>query len=200
MLKVRDIMTADVVTIDPACTLREAIEMFTARHVSGVPVTTGGRLVGVLSANDVLAFEAETPGVPTERPALELEEWDEPTEWVEGEEPPAAFFGEQWSDAGADVLERFAEVSGPEWDQLEEHTVGEAMSPSLCSVKPTATVYAAAEQMLRASVHRLLVVDAGRLVGILSSMDIVRAVAQQRLVAAGPALHAAPHAMEDVRR
>jgi CBS domain-containing protein len=200
MLTVRDLMTTDVATVDPDLTLREAVELFTQRHVSGAPVTAGGRLLGVLSASDVLAFEGATPGIPTERPELELEEWNEPTEWVEGEEAPAAFFNDLWSDAGADVLERFAEVSGPEWDRLAEHTVGEAMTPSLCSVAPFVDVYTAAEYMVRAGVHRLIVLEDGRLVGVLSSMDIVRAVAEQRLVAAGPEVRSSPRAWADVRR
>jgi CBS domain-containing protein len=200
MLTVRDLMTTDVATVDPDLTLREAVELFTQRHVSGAPVTAGGRLVGVLSASDVLAFEGATPGIPTERPEVELEEWNEPTEWVEGEEAPAAFFNEQWGDVGADVLERFAEVSGPEWDRLAEHTVSEAMTPSLCSVAPFVDIYTAAEYMVRAGIHRLIVLDNGRLVGVLSSMDIVRAVAQQRLVAAGPAVRSSPRATADVRR
>jgi len=199
MLTVRDLMTTDVATVDPDLTLREAVELFTQRHVSGAPVTAGGRLLGVLSASDVLAFEGATPGIPTERPELELEEWNEPTEWVEGEEAPAAFFNDLWSDAGADVLERFAEVSGPEWDRLAEHTVGEAMTPSLCSVAAFVDIYTAAEYMVKAGVHRLIVTDEGRLVGLLSSMDIVRAVAQQRLVASGPETRRPPRATTDSR-
>jgi CBS domain-containing protein len=199
MLTVRDLMTRDVVTVDPQASLREAVEVFDARHVSGAPVISGARLVGVLSATDVLAFEAETPGVPTERPEMERQEWDEPTEWVEGEEAPAAFFSDQWSDVGADVLERFAEVTGPEWDYLAEHTVAEAMTPVLCSVAPFVDVYTAAEYMIRAGVHRLIVIDEGRLVGILSSLDIVRAVAQRRLVASGPERRAAQRISADVR-
>ena len=154
MLTVRDLMTRDVATVDPELTLREAVELFNTQHVSGAPVTAGNRMVGVLSASDVLAFEAETPGVPTERPTLELEEWEAPTEWVEGEEAPAAFFSDQWSDVGADVLERFAEASGPEWDYLAEHTVAEAMTPTVCSIAPFVDVYTAAEYMIRAGVHR----------------------------------------------
>lgn len=200
MLTVRDLMTRDVVTVDPDLSLRDAVEAFSAHRVTGAPVTSGGRVVGVLSASDVLAFEGESPGVPTERPELELEEWNEPTEWVEGEEAPAAFFSEQWSDAGADVLERFAEVSGPEWDRLAEHCVSEAMTPSICSIAPFVDVYTAAEYMVRAGVHRLIVLQDGRLVGVLSSMDIVRAVAEQRLVVASPEGRAAPRAWADIRR
>ena len=120
MLLVRNLMTPDVFTVGPELSLRDAIGEFSARHVSGAPVVVDGRVVGVLSTSDVLGFQTDTPAVPTERPSLE--EGQEAVEWVEGEEPPTAFFSEQWSDAGADVVERFAQVAGPEWDLLAEHT------------------------------------------------------------------------------
>jgi CBS domain-containing protein len=41
---------------------------------------------------------------------------------------------------------------------------------------------AAAEQMRSADVHRLLVMEEGRLLGIVTTMDIVRAVAENRFV------------------
>jgi CBS domain-containing protein len=200
MLTVRDLMTRKVTTVDVELPLREAVDLFATKSVSGAPVMAGDRVLGVLSASDILAFEAQTPGVPTERPALEPEGWTEPAEWVEGEEAPAAFFSDQWADAGADVLERFAEVQGPEWDQLAEHTVAEAMTRAVCSIRPGASVYAAADYMVRAGVHRLLVMDGGRLVGILSSLDIVRAVAQQRLVAGSPERRVRGRPRADVRR
>lgn len=188
MLKVRDIMTTEVLTLAPDVPLREAMALFSRNHVSGAPVLAGERVVGVLSATDLMDFESDTPGVPEERPEMELEEWEAPAEWVEGEEAPAAFFSDLWADAGADVLERFAEVRGPEWDALADRTVGEAMSRALCTVASGTDVYEAARYMDRAGVHRLLVQDGRRLVGILTSRDIVRAVAQHRLIAAEPDL------------
>ena len=50
MLALRDIMTADVVTVSPQTTLREAMELLAQRHLSGAPVVSGGELVGVVSA------------------------------------------------------------------------------------------------------------------------------------------------------
>jgi CBS domain-containing protein len=189
MLKVRDIMTTELLTLEPDVPLRDAMALFSRHHVSGAPVLAGDQVVGVFSAADVMDFESETPGVPEERPEMELEEWEAPTEWVEGEEAPGEFFSDFWSDAGADVLERFAQVRGPEWDALADRTVGEAMSQALCSVTPGSDVYEAAGYMDRAGVHRLLVLEGRKLVGILTSRDIVRAVAQHRLIAAEPELH-----------
>lgn len=61
MLKVRDIMTARPITVAPGISLRNAIELFTREHISGAPVVSGGRLAGVISSSDLLAFAAAPP-------------------------------------------------------------------------------------------------------------------------------------------
>ena len=185
MLQLRDIMTTDVVTVSPEFTLREAMDLLATRHVSGAPVVTGNKVVGVVSLTDLAAFAAETPGVPTERPqAVELAEWEGEggtTEWVEGEEPPSTFFLDQWADAGADVAERIAEPAGPEWNVLEEHTVAEVMTRKVCSLPPDTLVDRAADFMRDASVHRILVMTGNELVGLVTTKDIANAVADHLL-------------------
>jgi CBS domain-containing protein len=200
MLTVHDLMTTDVMTVSPDQSLRDACELLTVEHVSGAPVVAGQRVVGVLSLCDIIRFESVTPGVPTDRAELELEEWAQLEQWAEGSAPPAGYFSEDWSDAGADVLEWFAHPATPEWDPLAEHTVDEVMSRTLCTIAPTATVYAAAAYIARARIHRLLVTDGHRLAGILSSLDIVRAVALHKLVASPVEHSTVPHLVPDARR
>lgn len=186
MLRVRDIMTTDVLTVSPELSLRDAMDLLSTRHVSGAPVVAAGTVIGVISATDLLGFAAALPGVPTERPVREEPgEWDEtePAEWVEGDEPPGAFFTDMWSDAGADVVERFAAASAPEWNVLEEHTVSEAMSPAVYTLTPETPVDQAADLMRAAGVHRMVVVRDGTLVGILTTKDIANAVADHKLTA-----------------
>lgn len=141
---------------------------------------SGSRLVGVISVSDILSFEAEPPPVPT---ADAGPEWDLETseEWREGDEAPAAFFSDLWTDTGGDVLERFEQAAGPEWDMLAEHTVSEAMSRRVVHVAPETPVTSAARLMSRHELHRLLVLDEGKLCGVLSAMDVVRAVAEGRV-------------------
>ena len=55
------------------------------------------------------------------------------------------------------------------------------MTQTVCSLSSTQPIAAAAEYMKTAGVHRLLVVDQGKLVGIITSTDIARAVADHRL-------------------
>jgi len=170
MLRVRDIMATDVVTIGPETDLRRATEILVRHHVSGAPVVSNGRVVGVVSATDLLEF---TQAIPTVAPVQ--------PETPAGLEAPGAYYIEWWADAGADVSARFRAVGAPEWDLLRKHTVERVMTRALCAVRPDATVTSAADYLLRANVHRVLVVDSGKLIGILTTTDIVRAVAQGRL-------------------
>jgi CBS domain-containing protein len=185
MLKVRDIMTTDVVTVTPRTTLRDAIELFAKRHVSGAPVIDGVDVVGVVSTSDVLSFEASNPGVPTERDRVEwtdLEEETPETDDIDPEdEPTAEFFTEQWDDAGADVSERMSALASPEWDLLEEHEVEEIMTRKLLAVPPDAPVEEAARLMKKSGVHRVFVTEDRRIVGVVSAIDIAHAVAEHLL-------------------
>jgi CBS domain-containing protein len=184
MLRLRDIMTKDVVTVDAGATVREAMELLAHHHVSGAPVVTGSSLVGVISATDLMAFAAALTGVPTER---ESRAWDEddasPTadEMDDGNDAGGAFFSDLWEDAGADVSERLAQAASPEWNALEEHDVTEAMTRvPLITLSSNATAEMAAEVMRTNRIHRVLVTDEGTLVGIVSALDIVNAAADHR--------------------
>jgi CBS domain-containing protein len=179
MTRVNEIMTSDVCVVHPEMTLRSALEELRSRGVAGAPVVRGQEVVGVVSAADLLEFEATTAPVPSFR--RDQGEWEEPVAeeeaWGEGASPPL-YFVELWHDSEADVVERMSDVEGPEWDFLADHTVAEAMTRKLLSVEPEDDTRTAARKMTDAGVHRVLVLDQGRLVGILSASDIVRAVAQ----------------------
>jgi CBS domain-containing protein len=179
MLRVREIMTPHVVTLAPDATLREAIETLVTCRIGGAPVLDGTKIVGVLSATDVLEFESVTPAA---RRAAEDDEGTllEPAEeWTEGHDAPAAFFTDLWDAEDATVNELRADE--PQWDFLQEHTVAEAMSRSVCTLTANLEVSAGAQRMLATGVQRALVTDEEQLVGILTTTDILRAVAERRL-------------------
>lgn len=182
MVRVGDLMTKDVIAVDPELSLRDALEVLANRRIGGAPVVSGReRLVGVISASDILAFQASLPAVPTERPEeqVELDEYGPEEGWEEGAEPAGAYFTELWADAGAELPARLSRVEGPEWDVLEEHTVAEAMSRAVRTVNPETPAVDAARRMSADRIHRLLVVEpSGHVVGVLTSMDFVRAVAR----------------------
>ncbi|MHB1861545.1 MAG: CBS domain-containing protein [Gemmatimonadaceae bacterium] len=185
MLKLRNIMTADVVSVTPTTTLRDAMELLAKHHVSGAPVLAGGRVVGVISTSDLIDFAAFEPGVPTESEEdTEWRDWSElplPDGGDLENEPSAEFFTDLWDDAGADVTGRMESADGPEWNVLEQHEVREAMTRQLWALAPDDSVEKAAELMSRAGIHRVLVVENEALVGIVTVTDIARAVADHKL-------------------
>jgi hypothetical protein len=144
MTRVREIMTTDVSVVFPEMTLREALEALRARGVAGAPVQRGAAVVGVISAADILEFEATTAPVPSFREGqVPWDESFEEEEWAEGASPPL-YFLELWRESAPDTVERMAEVEGPEWDFLADHSVAEAMSRALLSVGPNDDVRVAA--------------------------------------------------------
>ena len=56
-MKVADVMTVDVVTVDKETSLRDVAALLTERRISGLPVVDEGRVVGVVSEGDILAKE-----------------------------------------------------------------------------------------------------------------------------------------------
>lgn len=187
MLKLHDIMATDVVTVSPETTLRDAMDILSAHNVGGAPVVSGEKLVGVVTSSDLMAFLATLPGVPTERPPEgEWAPWEEaPTleaEVEKGDEGAAAFFSEMWDDAGADVTARMEAVRGPEWNVLDEHDVSEIMTRApLATLPPNAGADAAGELMKQKKIHRVLVTEGDRLVGIVTALDLARAAGEHRL-------------------
>jgi len=181
MLRLRDIMTRELVTVSPELSLRDAMDLLTTRHITGAPVVAGGKVVGVVSLTDLAEFAASTPGVPTQRQEVAEWEFENAVDWLDGEEPPSAFFLQLWDDAGADVSERMSEADSPKWNVLEAHTVAEVMSRKVAALSSETPVEHAATVMRRAAIHRVLVMDNGNLLGVVTTTDIADAVADHKL-------------------
>ena len=78
----------------------------------------------------------------------------------------------------SDILTAEAEGAPLGTRDLETMTVAELMTPRPITVSPETDVKEVAQQMLYADVHRLFVTADDRLVGVISTTDIVRAVAR----------------------
>ena len=85
--------------------------------------------------------------------------------------------------SSSDVLTAEAEADDPgaRRELLENTSVREIMTARPYTVAPGEDVREAARQMLYADVHRLFVTEGGCVVGIVSTTDIVRAVATGKL-------------------
>jgi CBS domain-containing protein len=186
MLQIRDVMTRTVIVISPEHSLREAMELLASHHVSGAPVVSNGTVLGVVSATDLLEFAAALPPLESGNDEIEPEPTEE-EDRVENVDDYDAdetgkWFQRRWRSTDEGGAERFAESGTREWTALDEHVVSEVMTRKIVSLRPTLPLTAAADLMRRRHLHRVLVMERGELVGILSTSDIVRVVADGGLV------------------
>jgi CBS domain-containing protein len=65
-MKVKDVMTRKVATVEPQTPLKDVARLLVERRVSGVPVVEAdGTVVGVVSEGDILVKEREQHGPPS---------------------------------------------------------------------------------------------------------------------------------------
>lgn len=79
--------------------------------------------------------------------------------------------------SSADVLQAQAESEGPDVGAWRDVRVIDVMSRPALTIPPDAEIRTAAQQMLYGEVHRLFVEENGKLVGVISQTDLVRALA-----------------------
>lgn len=179
MLTVRDIMNPAVVTVAPDTTVRQLARMLADEEISGAPVVDeAGSLQGVVSATDVVRLAAEDADVrlassafSTDRPpARDPDEDEEPDP-----DPYGFFLPEDSPFAGEGILDQFTET------ELDTVTVADIMTPVTFSVAPGDTVRELADFLVRGRIHRAVVLEDDRLLGIVTSGDVLRAVAAGRL-------------------
>jgi predicted transcriptional regulator len=155
---VRDLMRTPVHTLATTMPVREAIETLEANELNGAPVVDrADRLVGFLSLRDIARSEhVRDERIDTERRehlfTQSLEEM--------GEDEPLT----------EDILDK--EDYSPE--VLGAETVQDWMNPQIISIRPDASLRDVCRLMVAEGVHRVLVVQRGKLEGIVSTFDIVR--------------------------
>lgn len=170
--RVRDIMKTDVVTVTPDTTARELARILEEEGVSGVPVRgPNGSVIGVVSATDLIRLAAEDGGDVT---AWELDDDVQPDE-TENESAAWAYFQD------VEPPPRFVDAGATHGPDLDDWTVRSIMTPAPFNVTPDTPVSELARLLLRNRIHRALVIEAGRLAGIVTTVDVLRAVARSSL-------------------
>jgi CBS domain-containing protein len=171
------VMTSAVKAVSADATLKELAEFFIEESVSGAPVLSSDRLVGVVSVTDLIEFDAEVRGEPAYEAVASATNGEE--EWPAADRS-AAYFSDPWDEDRVPISARLGNA-GAVWNSLEEHTVGDIMTRQLLTLPSHADVREAARLMVGAGVHRVLVMDGEELAGVVTTTDIVRAVATHGL-------------------
>jgi CBS domain-containing protein len=145
MLKVKDIMSTDLMTVRPDTEVAQAAKLLVERHINGIPVVDeGGRLKGILCQSDLIMQQKSFP-LPSFFTLLD------------GIIPLKS----------RDAME--AEVR-----KIAAVTVEEAMTANPVFVSPEDSVQTVANLMVEKKYHTLPVVEGGKLVGVVGKEDVLR--------------------------
>jgi CBS domain-containing protein len=153
---IADIMQKKVKTIAPDKTLPELERELLRWRIGAMPVVErGGKLVGIVSRSDVvrqLCLERSL-----------------------GEAMADAYRDQ--TDAGFAAQSQTA-IAGEIGRRMEGLCVRDVMIRDVLTVPPDLPVAKAAQLLIERRIHRLPVVENGKLVGIVSSLDFTRIVAE----------------------
>jgi len=145
MLKAKDVMTHDVIIVAEGMTVDELGRLFIEKKISGAPVADAkGALIGIVTENDLIRKNTRLH-IPTV-----LRIFD-------------AIIPLGRSDSVEDEIRR-----------MSASTVGEICSKEVLSVSPDTSIQDVSSVMLEKGVHLLPVLEAGKIVGIIGKIDIIR--------------------------
>ena len=147
MLKARDIMTKQVVTVSPDTTIEDLGRIFIEKDISGAPVVDDdGNLAGIVTENDLISKNSRFH-IPT---ILRLFD---------------AFIPLGTSKLETEIM------------KMAASTVGEVCTKRVVTVEETTLLDEVATIMNERKIHLIPVVRQGKVVGIIGKRDLIRGVA-----------------------
>jgi CBS domain-containing protein len=145
MLKAKDIMTKEIISVYPETEVIQAARLMLEHHINGLPVIDEeGRLKGIICQSDLVTQQKK---IPLPSFFIMLDSYFPLTSHTHIEKE----------------LQKIAAVS-----------VADAMTPDPVTVGPETALEDIATLMVKNNIHTLPVVDKGKLVGIIGKEDILR--------------------------
>lgn len=155
-MKVKDLMTKNVITFSPDMTIKEAMEILVKNNIGGAPVVENGKLVGIITQRDILSY---------------LDMAYKRQGWIF---IPTPFDIIEIPRVTALPYEKFTEI----YESLGKEKIGDIMQKKVYFVEPDDDIEDAIQLLGKGKINRLPVVDKDRkVVGIITRGDIVRGLA-----------------------
>jgi CBS domain-containing protein len=145
MLKVKDIMTTEVISVSPETEITNAAKILLENRINGLPVIDAfGRLVGILCQSDLVA---QQKGIPV---------------------PSVFTFLESFIPLTS--IKRIDK----EMEKIAALTVKAAMTLEPVTVSPETDIEDVAKLMVDKKYHTLPVMEGGKVVGIVGKEDVLK--------------------------
>ena len=153
-LTAKDIMNPDVVLVYADMTVHELAAKLTEHGISGAPVLDrDGMLVGVVSLSDIVANDGHRSS-------------------IRGGEHVGDFFLQGWEDELDETELRPFHVV----DDDDGMTVADILTSVIYKVDENTDIATMADTMIQGRIHRLVVTRDDAVVGIVSTLDMLKAL------------------------
>ena len=145
MIKAKDIMSKEIISVSPETEITQAANLLLEKRINGVPVVdAGGELVGILCQSDLIAQQKSIP-IPSLFTLLD-----------------------------GYISLTTSKRMDKEVEKIAATKVAEAMTANPATVDPETGLEKIATLMVEKNYHTLPVIDADKLVGILGKEDVLR--------------------------
>lgn len=150
-MQAKDIMTANVVTVEPNTSVQDIAKLLIENRISAVPVTEkNGRLIGIVSEGDLM----RRPDAGTEK---------HPSWWLAATTRP--------------------ELAAQKYIKTHGKHAADVMTKNVITIDENTPIQEIAEILEKNLIKRVPVLKEGKIVGIVSRANLLRALATQRPVA-----------------
>ena len=158
-LRVRDLMTTDVVTLQPTDTIKTAAIKFAVDNISGAPVVDNrNHLLGIVSQNDIL------------RTLLKYQDL------LDKDNPEGLSILKHSLDSG-EGGDRIVKAV----DEISDMEISTIMTYSTLTTSADAPILDVLRAMINMDVNRVPVIEKGVLIGIISRGDITFALYKRKV-------------------
>lgn len=148
-MKVKDVMTRQVVTLSPEESIEEAAKKLRDNRISGAPVVEGGRIAGIVSEADLMKLFESEMSISLVLPS--------PLEIIE---------------LPVKMHRQLREAAR----RLSVRKVKDIMTREVITIDEEASIEEAARTMAKYGINRLPVVREGKLAGIVTRADVLKAL------------------------
>lgn len=186
-MQIKNLMSEDLITVDKDQNLSDALKLLRKHNVSRLPVTNNKELVGIISERDIAnkLGSSKYESMPASRlhissvmvkdvftvpQSMQLE--DVAKLMLENGIGSVPVMDDEKMVGIVSKADFVTLATGIAFDKI---TVKEIMSKELVSVSPTERLIHGRRLMIESHVGRLPVIDDGKLVGMITSKDLMRA-------------------------
>jgi CBS domain-containing protein len=152
-LTAKDVMNEAVMAVGPGWSVDSLTDLLVGKGISGVPVTSeDGKLMGVVSLSDIVRYSSL------------------PSKDVQLEGPHDYYVRSLEHRYGAQEINSFRIGTEP------LVTVRDIMTPMIFDVHEDTGVKQVADMMIRGHIHRVFVTREKRLVGVITTVDMLKII------------------------